>query len=142
VISQGKGKPVSSDDVQRMRQVLEAALAEEMDPPPSLLDVAKITGYRTTTIRKHCPDLCKRISTRYRQRWTEDDFHRMKQELENVLKSDELIPLSALAQKLSCHSDLLRMHIPDLCRAVVTRYLCGLLLSWNRMSVKGQKGPS
>jgi AraC-like DNA-binding protein len=46
----------------------------------------------------------------------------MKQELENALKSDERVSLSAVAQQLGCDSAALRKGFPDLCRAVVTRY--------------------
>jgi AraC-like DNA-binding protein len=122
MISRGKGKPVSADDVQRMRQALEAVIAEERDPPPCLREVAESIGYHSNTIRKHCPDLSKRISARYQPRWTEEDCHRMKQELENALKSDERVSLSAIEQKLGVSSTVLRDRFPDLCRAVVTRY--------------------
>src|SRR5260370_2433263 len=77
---------------------------------------------RQCTIRKHCPDLSKRISARYHRQWTEEDYHRMKQELENALMSDERVSLSAVAQQFGCDSGVLRKHFPDLCRAVVTRY--------------------
>ena len=46
----------------------------------------------------------------------------MKQELENALKSDERVSLTAVAQQFGCYSKVLRKHFPDLCRAVVTRY--------------------
>jgi len=122
VVSHGRGKPISAEDVQRMRQILEVVIAEERDPPPSLREVANISGYPTYTIRKHCPDLSKRISTSYRRRWTEDDFHRMKQELENALRSDQPVPLSTLVQQLNCGSEVLRKHFPDHCAAIVMRY--------------------
>jgi len=122
VVSRGKWKPVSADDVQRMRKALEAVIAEERDPPPSLLEVANSIGYHCDTIRKHCPDLSKRISARYHRQWTEEDYLRMKQELENALKSHERVSLSAVAQQFGCDSKVLRDHFPDLCHAIITRY--------------------
>ena len=122
VVSRGKWKPVSADDVRRMRQALEGVLTEEKDPPPSLQKVATRIGYHVATVRKHCPDISKRISARYRRNWTENDTHRMKQGLENALKSDERVSLSAVAQQLGCDSAVLRKRFPDLCQAVVTCY--------------------
>ena len=122
VVSPGKRRPVSTDDVQRTRRALESVLAEERDPPPNLTEAAKSIGYSAITIRRHCPDLCKRISARYRRQWTEEEYHRMEQELENALKSDERVSLSAVAQQFGCESRVLRKRFPNLCRAVVTRY--------------------
>jgi len=122
VISPGKWRPVSTDDVQRMQSALEGVLAEERDPPPCLIEAAKSIGYSAATLRRHCPDLSKRIVARYRRQWTEEDYHQMKQELENALKSAERVTLSAVAQQFGWDSRGLRKHFPDLCRAVVTHY--------------------
>lgn len=122
VVSPGKRRPVSTDDVQCMQRALEAVLAEERDPPPNLIETAKSIGYSAITLRRHCPDLSKRISARYLRRWTEEEYHRMRQELENALKSDERVSLTAIAQQFGCDSKVLRKHFPDLCRAVVARY--------------------
>ncbi len=122
VVSPRKRKPLSDDDVKRMRQVLEAVIAEERDPPSNLLEVANSIGYDVSTIRRHCPDLSKKISARSYRQWIEDDYHRMKQELENALKSDERVSLSAVAQRFGCDSGVLHRRFPALCRAVVTRY--------------------
>lgn len=122
LVSRGRRKSVSADDVQRIRQALEAVLSEERDPPSSLKEVADSIGYSTETMYRYCPDLSRRISARYRPHWTEDDMHRMKQELENALSSDEPISLTAVAQQLGCAYWVLRKRFPDLCRAVVKRY--------------------
>ncbi len=122
VISRGGRKPLSADDVQRVRQVLEAVLSEERDPPLNLLEVANSIGCNVATLYRHYPDLSKKISARCHRRWTEDDYLRMKQELESALKSDERVSLFAVVQQFGCDSGVLRRRFPALCRAVVRRY--------------------
>lgn len=120
-IHSSKRKLVSVDDIQRMQQALEAVIAEK-EHLPSLTNVAKRMGYNIATVRKYCLDLSRKIVERHRRLRTEDDYHHMKQVLENALISDELLPLSTLAQQLDCDSSVLRKRYPELCGAIVTRY--------------------
>jgi len=126
ILSSGKGKPVTEDDVQRMRQVLEMVLEVEEENPfpfPDLHQVAQRIGYHVETLCKHCPDLCHAIVTRYRRSWSGDDTRRrMRQALENALASDERLPLEAVARQLGCSRSVLYQHFPELSRSVGTRY--------------------
>jgi len=47
------------------RQALEAVLAREEQPPPSLRQVARRLGYVVSPLYRHCADLCAAISARY-----------------------------------------------------------------------------
>src|SRR5438132_4100807 len=92
ILSSGKRKPVIEDDVQRMRQALETVLEVEEENPfpfPDLHQVAQRISYCVNTLRKHCPDLCHAIVTRYKQSWAGDDARtRMRRALENALVGD------------------------------------------------------
>jgi transcriptional regulator with XRE-family HTH domain len=50
---------------QAMRCALEAILAGEEEPPPSLREVAQRLGETTAYLRRHLPDLCRAISERH-----------------------------------------------------------------------------
>ncbi len=125
-VSRGKGRPVTEDDVRRMRQVLETVLAvdDQVDPFPNLREIAKRMGFSEGTVRKHCPDLSKAIARRYKNHWGEEEAHlmRMKQVLEKELTNSEPKPLANAARQLHCRSDILRRYFPDLCRRIVKRY--------------------
>ncbi len=124
-ISRGKWKPMTEDDVQRMRRVLETVLTvdNQADSFPSLKDVAKRMGFNEETVRKHCPDLSKAISWRYKNRWTDESHLKvMKQALENALANPEPEPLANVARELHCDTTSITKYFPDLCSAIVTRY--------------------
>ncbi len=124
-ISRGKWKPVTEDDVQRMRRVLETVLTVDYQAVsfPSLRDVAKRMGFDEETVRKHCPDLSKAISWRYKNRWTDESHLKvMKQALESALANPEPEPLANVARELHCDTTSIAKYFPDLCDAVVTRY--------------------
>jgi hypothetical protein len=124
-ISRGKSRPVTEGDVRRMREVLETVLAvnNQVDPLPSIRDIAQRMGFDEETVYKHCPDLCKAIVRRNRIYWAEEG-HRMimKQALEKALVNPEPESLESVARQLHCHTSSMRKHFPDLCRAAVTRY--------------------
>ncbi len=123
-ISRGKGKPVTPGDVKQMRQVLETLLSsEEIDPYPSLKEIAWGMGCDVSTIRKHCPDLCRASVMRYKRQWTGEDAQmRMRQGLENALASSERLPLTTVARQIGCDTSTLHKYFPGLCQAVVKRY--------------------
>ena len=50
---------------QALRQALEAVLASEAQPPPSLRAVAERLDETTTYLRRHLPGLCRAISARH-----------------------------------------------------------------------------
>jgi AcrR family transcriptional regulator len=123
-ISRGKGKHVTEDDVQRMRQVLEAvqAVDDQVDPFPSLNDVAKRMGFDESTVRRHCPDLSKAISWHSKNHWVEEShLGVMNQALEDTLANVEPESLANVARKLRCSTSSMWKYFPGLCRAIVTR---------------------
>lgn len=125
VVSRGKSKWVTEEDVQRMRQTLEAVLAADhpTDQFPCLKEIARQIGFDDETVRKHCPDLARTIARRYRRQWTEEGNHsRMKQALEIAKALPNPVPLWEVARQLHCDTAVLRKYFPDLCEAIVTRY--------------------
>jgi hypothetical protein len=53
-------------DAEGVRHALEAILASEEEPPPSLREVARRIGQTYTNVRHHVPELSRLISARYR----------------------------------------------------------------------------
>jgi TniQ len=124
-ISKGKGKRMTEEDVQWMKQVLEEVLAldAQLDSFPSLRDVARQMGFDEDTVRNRFPDLSKAISRRYVKRWADADrLVLMKQKLEDALRAPEPGSLATVARQLGCEDAILRKYHPDLSRAIVTRY--------------------
>jgi len=118
-----KRKRIREDDILRIRQALERALAEEVDPFPCLQDIARDIGYHRSTLSRHCPDLCRGANKRYRHQWTSDESQaRMRKVLETALAAEECMPLKAVAEQLVCDATTLRNYFPDLCSAIVMRY--------------------
>ena len=125
IISKGKGKYMTQEDVQCMKQVLEEILAldDQLVSFPSLRDVVRQMGFDEKTVRNHFPDLSKAISSRYMKRWSDSDrLVLMMQALEEALKAPEPVSLKSVARQLGCKDAILRKYHPDLSRAVVTRY--------------------
>lgn len=115
---------MTEDDVQRMRKVLEAVLAvdDQVDPFPSLNDIAKRMGFDASTLRRYCPDLSKAIAWHSKHHWVEESHLRaMKQALEDALANAEPESLANVARKLRCSTASMRKYFPDLCRAIVTK---------------------
>jgi len=125
IISGGKGHPVTEEDIQLMRQTLEAVISadDQSDQFPRLKEIARRMGVAVLTVQRHCPDLSQAIVLRYRRSWKEEGNHtKMKQALEMSLARAIPEPLSDVARRLQCNGMVLREHFPDLCRAIVTRY--------------------
>ena len=53
-------------EIEKLRNALEQVLQSEEYPPPSMREVARRLNYDQSHLRKHFPDLCHAISTRYR----------------------------------------------------------------------------
>ena len=123
-LSRSKGKKITSQDVQHMRQALEMVLArEDTASYLSLNEIAKCIGCGVKILRKRCPDLCHAIVNRYKHQRTEDNARAlMKQALESALAGSEPVPLLAVAREIGCAPRTLHKNFPDLCQAVVMRY--------------------
>jgi hypothetical protein len=52
-------------DAAALRETLEAALAEETNPPLSVRELARQIGIGEVRLHRHCPDLCSEIVRRY-----------------------------------------------------------------------------
>ena len=125
VLSRGKREQVTEEDLQRMRQTLEAVIAvdDQADQSPCLAEIARRMGFHVATIQKHCPDLSQAIILRHKRHWGEEEHRtKIKQALEMSLAKPVPESLEDLARQLHCNAMTLRMHFPDLCRAIVLRY--------------------
>lgn len=123
LVSRGRGRRLTLDDVQRLRQALEMILTEEAYSPPSLREITLHTGCKPETIRRHCPELYQAIAKRSRRQWIEtDNYVLMRRTLEEALASGEPLPLSVVARQIDCDPKALRKHFPSLSQAIVTRY--------------------
>jgi AraC-like DNA-binding protein len=113
-----------------LQQALEAVLASEEEPFPSIQEVAQRLGYRSEgTLFKRFPDLSHAIAVKSRKH----TFHNkervgsgeLQQALEAVLASEEEPPLSVpeVAQHLGYRSErALYKRFPELSRSIAERY--------------------
>lgn len=101
-------------------QQLNAIIREQ--PPLTLDQVTKRLGYRANTyMRKHYPDLCRRIVERhaqYRKKLFEDIGHT----LEGILHEEPPLSLRAAATRLGRNPCYLRLRFPNVCEAIAKRY--------------------
>lgn len=123
-LSRSKGKWITKDDVLQMRLVLETLLSkEEIAHYPNLKEIAQRIGCSVEALRRHCPDLCRASTKRYKRQWTEENARiRMRQAIESALASSEPVSLGAVAREIGCDTSILRKYFPDLCQAIVKRY--------------------
>ncbi len=122
-VSFGRGKPVIREKVERLRQSLETILAQNFQPPLNPQLVAQSLGCSVDTIRKHCPAQYQAIMIQFRKSFPAGNSReRLRKRLEEVLRSDEIISLAAIAKELHCTCNTLRRYFPDLCQAVVSRF--------------------
>ena len=61
----GSKRPRRPFGKENLRQDLEAVLANDELPPPSMCKIARQVGYAHATLHHHFPDLCRAISARY-----------------------------------------------------------------------------
>lgn len=117
-------------DVGELRQALEAILASNEEPPPSIREVALRLGYRSeTSLYDRFPELTHKIVAKHRK-YTSHYKERtgsseLQQALEMILASQEEPPLSVpeAAQRLGYRSERsLYKRFPDLSRAIAERY--------------------
>jgi len=110
-------KNMSSED---LRQALEALLASNEEPAPSVDEVAARLGYRDSTqLRRRFHELCHAITAKH---LLQHDSEQLQRGLEAVLECADSAPtLEEVARHLGCPSRLLRRRFPELCRAIVLR---------------------
>ena len=113
-----------------LQQALEAVLASEEEPFPSIQEVARRLGYRSeSTLFKRFPDLSHAIAVKSRKHTFHNkeriDSDELRQALEAVLASEEEPPLSVpeVAQRLGYRSErTLYKRFPEFSRSIAERY--------------------
>jgi AcrR family transcriptional regulator len=106
------------------RAQLEAVLAEEQSEPPlSLGAMGRQLGYSSATLKHLCPDLCRVITDRYRNYWTQKKLS-VKYALEAILSGEKspAVSVQAIAREFGYCSDTIRRYFPDLTTAVSATY--------------------
>jgi TniQ len=104
---------------ERIRSALEEALRQS--PSPTLKDVANRTGFPISTAWGHYPELCSEIAARHKSH-EKQAWENVRRELERVKCEEIPLPtISALAVRLECSVQSLRVHFPDLCHEIATR---------------------
>ncbi|HMR65731.1 MAG TPA: TniQ family protein, partial [Anaerolineae bacterium] len=101
---------------------LEAILASEEIPPPSLTEVAQRLEQSKNTLYSAFPELCQAIAEQGRQHWVREKL-RMQHALAAALASEEAPPpsLAEMARQFACDRAVLQRNFPELCRMIVER---------------------
>jgi hypothetical protein len=104
---------------ERIRSALEKALRQS--PPPTLKGVATRTGFPTSMAWTHYPELCAEIVAKHKSH-EKQAWENVGRELERVKCEEIPLPtIKALAVRLGCSIQSLRVHFPDLCHEIATR---------------------
>jgi hypothetical protein len=85
-----KRRPPLPVDVPQLREVLEAVIAAEEDPPPTLLEVSKRVGHDRHVLYQYAADLCARIvarSTAYQKSRQQQKMEAVANEIRRVMFS-------------------------------------------------------
>src|SRR6266567_4255155 len=112
--------------LEELRQALEAVLASDEDPPPSVAEVAQRLGYRSErSLYRRLPELSRAIAERHRKykfnRQKLMSLEELRQALEAILANDEepFPSIQEVAQRLGYrHPTFLYKHFPELSRAI------------------------
>jgi len=112
--------------LEELRQALEAVLASNEDPPPSVPEVAQRLGFRSErSLYRRLPELSREIAERYRKykfnRQKLMSLEELRQALEAILANDEepFPSIQEVAQRLGYrHPAFLYKHFPELSRAI------------------------
>jgi len=112
--------------LEELRQALEAVLASNEDPPPSVPEVAQRLGYRSErSLYRRLPELSRAIAERHRKykfnRQKLMSLEELRQALEAILANDEepFPSIQEVAQRLGYrHTTFLYKHFPELSRAI------------------------
>ena len=105
-----------------LQQALEAVLASEEEPFPSMNEVAQFLGYRSPRFfYKHFPDLSRAITMKKRR------SENLPQKLEILLKdAAPTITQQEIAKQLGCSIHKLHRHFPELSSILEQRFIQSL----------------
>ncbi len=135
-------------DLNDVRRELEAALALQEGPIPSLKEIGKRVNYPETSLRRHFPNLCRAIVERRRngmlseytvlemqhEIWTAEenknggrqkkrkDLDKIQKALENVLDGDSYPSMVEVSQQLGFAASSLYHYFPVLCRTIAMQH--------------------
>lgn len=117
------GEPTIPLPLDQLQSVLEAILAANETPPPSISQVANRFGYTRDQLRYRFPELC-RVLSRQAQHYRQNQKLAWQQALEASLAHDENPPpsLAEVVKSIGASYPLLRTHFPELCQAITQRY--------------------
>jgi AcrR family transcriptional regulator len=111
-------------DKQAWQEALQAALASDQTPPPTVAQVAKQLGLPDDhKLRFHCPDLCQQIQHR-RQAYRADRQHQLQLEFEAILAESQTgspLTLMQVARRLGCTEAFLKRLFPAQAQMVIAR---------------------
>lgn len=117
----GRGPRRSPGEIERITNALNAILEDEY-PPPTFKDVKQ--RFPKICLRYFFPTLCQAIVQRHAYYVKNTRLQNMMEELEGVLKSKKVPPLSMIdvVKHLSYSESALRRNFPDLCHSISERY--------------------
>jgi len=106
----------------QLQTQLEAVLASDELPPPSLSEATQQLEPRPRTLWTFFPELCQAITDRH-QNYREAEQLRVQHEMEAILTSDELPPpsLEEVSRRIAYNGSL-RHTFPELCQTIVERH--------------------
>jgi transcriptional regulator with XRE-family HTH domain len=118
IVEQYKNQFSSND----LRNALEAIIAANENPPPTLNEVGRRLGYKPNVLCLNFPDLCCTIVAQHRERF---NAQKVQHELEEIVKSDEtpFPSMCEVARRLGYSEKIIRLHFPVLCKQISARYL-------------------
>jgi AraC-like DNA-binding protein len=103
-----------------IKAALQAALADQQNPPPPLIQLARQLGYENIDVlRIHFPDLCHQIHQRYQS--SRQQIARAKLEAVLAASPDPPPTLKDISQQLGYSANGLKRLWPDLCQAIVEK---------------------
>jgi len=117
-----RGRP-TLEEIDRLRGALEAILARDEEPPPSLEEAIARVGSFDKTLRRLFPELCSAITARYRAFNATNRIH-LQRALEAALVSDQtpLPTVSDIARQLGYKPTSPFAIFPELCRTITARH--------------------
>ncbi len=115
-----KKTPLSNDKV---KKILVAATLNSNTRPEPLQTYVRLTGWKSSKLKKHCPELCATIIARYIGYFhTPIDEAKALRMLTDALKEKPPPSIAAVSQRIGCKDRWLRCHFPDLTRELVSRH--------------------
>jgi AcrR family transcriptional regulator len=109
-----------ADNIDGMREVLEAALVNNEEPPPTLKALSELLGCPAKNLDYYFPEMCRAIAERRRRQL---GLGRFRSQLEEMLAGDEPLSVREAARRLGCSDSSLRNCFPELCKSISARYL-------------------